>query len=93
MPFPLTFLAEKELACPTLPCAVPGELPYSYIMQSKGWETQAEKRTPIPFDHVTEGTHEHPQGLKPPLYIRGGTAEAVPFPKSINPEHHQDSSR
>jgi hypothetical protein len=49
MPFPLTFLAEKELACPTLPCAAPGELPYSYIMQSKGWETQAEKRIPYPL--------------------------------------------
>jgi len=49
MPFPLTFLAEKELACPTLPCAVPGELPYSYIMQSKGCETQVPKRFSHPL--------------------------------------------
>jgi len=82
MPFPLTFLAEKELACPTLPFAVPGELPYSYIMQSKGHETQAEKRIPIPFDHVTEGTLACPPGAKAPFpLIRSGTAEAVPFPK------------
>jgi len=34
MPFPLTFLAEKELACPTYPNRIPGEQPYSYSLST-----------------------------------------------------------
>jgi len=49
MPFPLTFLAEKELACPTYPKPNPGELPYSYIMQSKRRETQVPKWSSHPL--------------------------------------------
>jgi len=48
MPFPLTFLVEKNFACPTYHNPNPGLtnliLTYLYIMQSNGVKTQAPKR-------------------------------------------------
>jgi hypothetical protein len=41
MPFPLTFAVEKNVPCPTYRTLVQ---PNSYIMQSRGRETQVQKR-------------------------------------------------
>ena len=92
MPFPLTFLIEKNFRYPTYPNPVPGgtTLSLSLHYAIKGAEYPSAETVFPTFNHVTEGTLAGYFGLKLTpgaearlLSIPGGTAEAVPFPKPL----------
>ncbi len=73
MPFPLTFLVEKNCACPTY-----RNLPlvdiYPYIMQSSGLKTQALKRFYRPLITLPKKLFSFPSNLS---HTAGAKARSV----------------